>query len=90
MKKKPGFPLRSVCGEKFLMATGLENIDFSKLIALNESSAYLWDSIAEGEEFTVDTLTDLILKEYDIDRDTAHRDCEALVKSLLDAGVIEE
>lgn len=89
MKKKPGFVMRSVCGERFLIAEGLENIDFSKLIALNESSVYLWESIKEGEEFTIDTLTDLLLEEYEVTRDVAQKDVEALVKQMLEAGIIE-
>lgn len=89
MKKKPGFALRSVCGEQFLIAEGLSNIDFSKLIALNESSAYLWNAIDEGEEFTIDSLTALILEEYEVEENIARNDVKALVASMLEAGVIE-
>lgn len=89
MKKKPGFALRSVCGEQFLIAEGLSNIDFSKLIALNESSAYLWNAINEGEKFTIDSLTALILEEYEVEENTARNDVKALVASMLEAGVIE-
>lgn len=89
MKKKPGFRMREVCGEKFLIAEGLQNIDFSKLISLNESSAYLWEAINEDEEFSVDSLTQLLLKEYEVEEEVARNDVEALVKSMLEAGVIE-
>lgn len=41
MKKKSGFVLRQVCGENIIVAEGKENIDFSSIIAMNESSAYL-------------------------------------------------
>lgn len=88
MKKKPGFELRSVCGEQFLIAEGIENIDFSKLIALNESSAYLWEAIDEDEEFTVDTLTDLLLEEYEVSRVEAQADAERLCYHMLEAGII--
>lgn len=88
MKKKPGFALRSVCGEQFLIAEGIENIDFSKLIALNESSAYLWQSISDEEEFTVDTLTQLLLDEYEVEPQQARADVEALCKSMIDAGIL--
>lgn len=81
--------MREVCGEKFLIAEGLQNIDFSKLISLNESSAYLWEAINEDEEFSVDSLTQLLLKEYEVEEEVARNDVEALVKSMLEAGVIE-
>lgn len=90
MKKKPGFALRSVCGEQFLIAGGIENIDFSELIALNESSAYLWKTIKEDEEFTVDTLTQLLLDEYEVTPEQARADVEALCQSMIEAGIVAE
>lgn len=89
MKKKAGFALRSVCGEKFLIAEGVENIDFSKLIALNESSVYLWTSLSDGEEFTEEKLVDLLMKEYEVTREQAAEDVKALCKSMLEAEIIE-
>lgn len=88
MKKNPGFLLKSVCGEKFLIAGGEENIDFSNLIALNESSAYLWDNISEGQEFDAKTLSALLCKEYDIDEQTALNDAATLIESMSAAGII--
>lgn len=88
MKKKPGFALRSVCGEKFLIAEGVENIDFSKLIALNETSTYLWEAIPEDEEFTIDTLVDLLLEEYDVTAEQARQDVTELCHAMLQAGII--
>ena len=49
MKAKPGFKLRSVCGENIIVAEGEENIDFSNIISMNESSAYLWQNVQEKE-----------------------------------------
>ena len=90
MKKKPGFALRTVCNESFLVAEGIENIDFSNLIVLNESSAFLWQSVAENEEFTADTLVTRLLEEYDIDEATARADVNALIEQMVQAGVITE
>ena len=39
MKAKNGFNLRTVCGENILVAEGEENIDFSNIISMNDSSA---------------------------------------------------
>lgn len=90
MKKKPGFALRSVCGEEFLIAEGLENIDFSKLISLNESSAFLWSKVADDEEFTVQSLVALLLDEYEVTEQQATEDVAALCRSMIAAGVITE
>ena len=88
MKTKKGFNLREVCGEFIIVAEGIENIDFSRIISMNESSAYLWKHI-QGTSFDTNTLVDLLLKEYEVDEATARRDAEALVKTWLEAGIIE-
>ena len=51
MRIKPGFNIRQMCGESIIVAQGLANIDFSKIISLNESAAYLWDAVKE-QDFT--------------------------------------
>lgn len=88
MKTKKGFNLRQVCGENVIVAEGAENIDFSSIISMNESSAYLWNNI-QGKEFDKNDLVALLTQEYDVDADTAAKDVEALVAQWLKAGVIE-
>lgn len=90
MRKNPGFALRSVCGEQFLIAEGIENIDFSKLIALNESSAYLWQNIADDEEFDVETLVELLEQEYVVKHKQAISDVTSLCQSMINAGIISK
>ena len=62
MKIKKGFVLRNVCGENIIVAEGKENIDFTKIISMNESSAYLWKNV-EGKEFTAEDLCHLLTSE---------------------------
>lgn len=88
MKTKKGFNLRTVCGENIIVGEGIENIDFSRIISMNESAAYLWNKIKDSE-FTIDTLTQLLLEEYEVDEATARGDAEALTKKWLEAGIIE-
>ena len=89
MKAKKGFNLRSICGERVIVAEGKENIDFSNIISMNEPSAYLWDSIGE-KEFTVDMLANLLTSHYDVERAVALADVQALVQQWREAGIIEE
>ena len=70
MRQKKGFKLRSICGEHVVVAEGIENIDFSKIISMNESSAYLWEHVA-GRDFTAEDLCQLLLDEYEVDEKTA-------------------
>ena len=88
MKAKPGFNLRVVCGENIIVAEGEENIDFSNIISMNESSAYLWKNI-QGKEFTHEDLVGLLTQEYEVDEATAMKDVKALTELWLQAGIIE-
>ena len=88
MKAKPGFNLRVVCGESIIVAEGEENIDFSNIISMSESSAYLWQNI-QGKEFTHEDLVGLLTQEYEVDEATAMKDVKALTELWLQAGIIE-
>ena len=77
-----------VCGENIIVAEGEENIDFSNIISMNESSAYLWQNI-QGKEFTHEDLVDLLTQEYEVDEATALKDVKALTELWLQAGIIE-
>ena len=46
---KSGFELRDICGEHIIVAYGVENVDFTKLITLNESAAFLWRQVADKD-----------------------------------------
>lgn len=88
MKAKNGFNLRTVCGENILVAEDEENIDFSNIISMNESSAYLWNSI-QGKDFEVKDLVDLLIETYEVDEETATRDARLLVDQWKQAEIIE-
>lgn len=49
MKAKPGFYVREICGQYMIVAEGKENIDFSDIISLNETAAYLWRQIEHDD-----------------------------------------
>ncbi len=89
MKINKGFELREMCGEHIIIGTGVENIDFSKVISLNESAAWLWREV-EGKEFTPQTLAALLMEQYDVDEATALADATALANRWISVGVATE
>ena len=88
MKTKKGFVLRNVCGENIIVAEGTENIDFTKIISMNETAAYLWKNV-EGKEFDSDTLMSLLINEYEVDDATANKDAKNIAKQWIEAGIAE-
>lgn len=88
MKIKEGFRLMDVCGNSVIVSEGIQNIDFNKIINLNETSAYLWKKL-EGKDFDAETMAELLTEEYDVDKVTALADCEALAQKWVEIGIVE-
>ena len=89
MKIKEGFVLRSICGENVVSGEGSANVNFSKLISLNESAAYLFRKV-QGVDFTAEDLAKHLTDEYEVDDATALSDAEKLCVQWKDAGIIDE
>ena len=88
MRIKEGFELKNICGEAVIVAHGKKNIDFSRIIDLNESAAYLWRNVV-GSEFDAERLADLLCDEYEVSRDIALRDAQKMMTDWRDAGLAE-
>lgn len=88
MKIKEGFELREVCGEYIVVAYGDKNIDFSKVINLNESAAIMWKAVAD-KDFSSDDLTAILLDTYDVDKDTANADALRIMQEWKEIGLAE-
>lgn len=82
-----GFILRNVMGQATIVGEGVGQIDFNKLITLNDSAAYLWQSV-EDKEFDVQTLANLLVDKYGIDQDTALTDAKAIANKWIEIGVV--
>ena len=88
MKIKEGFVLRTICGQNVVSGEGTSQVNFSKLVSLNETAAYLFKAV-QGREFTAETLADLLLDAYEVDRETALKDAESLCAQWMEIGIAE-
>lgn len=89
MKIKSGFELRTICRENIIISHGRENINFTKIISLNESAAYVWREMF-GKDFTLKDMCDALMAEYEVEESVAMRDCEELLKEWTKVGFIEQ
>ena len=89
MKIKEGFILRKICGESVVVGEGLAQVNFNKMLSLNESAAYLWESVAGKDAFTQEDLVQLLLDKYEVTAETARADVAALVETWISQGVAE-
>lgn len=88
MKIKEGFRLRTICGENIVVGEGLSQVNFNKMIVLNDSAAFLFGEV-QGMEFTAETLAELLEGRYEVDHETALRDSRIIVDKWKDAGIAQ-
>lgn len=89
MKIKEGFELKEVCGEHVIFAYGKENIDFSKIISLNETAAFLWN-VAKDCDFTVDHLVQALCANYEVEDAVARKDVEDVIATWTEIGLLQD
>lgn len=83
-----GFRLRDVMGQATVIGEGTGQVNFNKLITLNESAAYLWRSV-EGREFDESELAALLVEKYGIDETLAAKDSARIAEQWIEAGIVE-
>jgi hypothetical protein len=88
MRIKDGFSLRPVMGHNIVIAEGIQNVDFNKVISMNETAAFLWNSL-QDRDFTVDDMVDCLMDAYEVDEKTARADVEKTAKSWVENGLCE-
>jgi len=89
MKIKKGYRLRPLGKEYILVAEGLEALDANTMVSMNATAAFLWKSV-EDKAFNAETLVQLLLDGYDVDRETAEKDVKVLLETWNKAGAIED
>lgn len=87
MKIKEGYLLREVAGSHVVVPTGKAALDFSGVITLNGTSAFLWRQLAEDRSER--ELLSAILAEYETDEATAQADIAEFLKELKAAAFLE-
>lgn len=81
MQIKKDFTIQKVGGSYVAVAVGETSKTFHGMVRLNETGAFLWKLLAE-KDCTEEELTDALLSEYEVDRETAARDVHRIVESL--------
>ena len=62
------------------------NVDFSKVITLNELGVLIFKAVGEGKN--EEDIVAAILKEYDIDEETVRKDVTEFIKKLKELEII--
>ena len=86
MRAKNEMVLREVAGEHILIPVGQMALQVKGMISLSESGCLLWRKLQQ--DCTLEELTDAILAEYDVDRETARQDVQEFLDRLDGLGIL--
>lgn len=87
MKIKKGFVLREVADNYVVVPTGKASINFNGMITLNETGAFLWKQLINVT--TIETLVESLVREYEVNKITAHQDVLRFINLLNGADLLE-
>jgi len=88
MKLKEGFILNKVGGSYLAVAVGERADNFHAIIKLNESGAFLWRALEDGDK-TKEELLALLLREYDVEESVAKRDITGFLTEMAKGGLLD-
>ena len=86
MEIKKQVILRSVAGEHMLIPVGETVFEYNGIFMMTESGKILWENIEKGAD--EDALKEALMKEYDIDSETASNDVNEFLEMLRAFGII--
>jgi len=87
MKIKDGFVLRNVVDEFIVMPTGDNIAKFDGAVVLNEVSAFVYKQLEHP--VSKEDVLEALLAEFDVDRETAAKDLDALLDSFAKMGILD-
>ena len=87
MKILPKYKVRCVADENVVMVQGANPGDMTTVIALNETSLYLWNSLS-NRDFEKSDAVNLLTERYDVGETQALADVEAWIAILKEHGII--
>lgn len=88
MKLKPNFEIVEIDNDYLALPTGENIAAFAGSVVLNEVSATLLRELA-ARECSREDLLELLLNEYEVDKDVASRDLDSILKTFAEIGLIE-
>ena len=86
MKYNKNYVLKKLAGETILVFQSEEQVNFSKIITINEIGEIIVLGLQKG--FAKEEIVSSILAEYEIDEATVSADFDEFVAKLLEIGVV--
>lgn len=88
MRTKKDLALRPLGDQFILVAEGNAVVDFTQMVSMNASAAYLWEEV-EGKDFDLAMLADLLVEGYGITKEQAEHDAAVVLDDWKRIGIVE-
>lgn len=89
MKLKDNLTIRKIGDEYMMVSESGSGLDYTRVISLNKSAAYLVQEALQ-KEFTMEEWVTLLIDKYNIDKERAENDVKALIDKLAKEGLFDE
>ncbi|MDO4978310.1 MAG: PqqD family protein [Eubacteriales bacterium] len=86
MRINKDYILRNIVGEYVLVPTGKATQDINGMIHLSEAGGFIWKLY--DQKNSLEEIIDVLMEEYEVDRETAERDVYGYSKVLFDNNLI--
>ena len=83
-----GLRLRPLGKQYLVMAEGLKQVDFNRMVSMNATAAFLFQEV-QGADFDSSTLAQLLMDECGISREQADHDAALTIGEWQQAGIVE-
>lgn len=87
MRLKEKLTLRQVGKDYVIVEPEKGMVDMTKVFSLNESASWLWKQL-EGIDFSEQSVADLLLERYDVQRERATDDARQWIDFLQSKGLL--
>ncbi|MCR4815938.1 MAG: PqqD family protein [Bacteroidales bacterium] len=87
MRINPRFKVRNVADENVILVQGRNPGDMTTVIALNETSLFLWNSLL-GRDFGKLDVVSLLTERYDVDEPRAAADADQWLATLKENNIL--
>lgn len=87
MKLNENLKIRDIAGESVVLMPAKDGKDMTRVLALNSSSRYLWDTLI-GKDFDTEDVVKALLDRYEVEEDRAREDAAKWISQLVELGVL--
>ena len=87
MRLKKEFMIREVAGQDVIIATGTEAMKYNGLLTVSPVGRFLLENYQNVQG--ISELIQMVLDEFEVDRETATKDTVGFTKTMLERGFIK-